>query len=419
MRLVGSALTLVIAVTAGPLAAQATGADPSGSEPGSELRVFLVTAGPGDIFWERYGHNAIRVLDTRTGRDVAYNWGIFDFDQVDFIPRFLRGQMLYSMATFPAEPMIAAYAATNRSIVQQELDLTPAQKRTLIGLAEANALPQNRDYIYQYFTDNCSTRVRDLLDQVLGGALSAAFGDVPTDASFRDHARRLSQPDPLISSGLDVLLGSPSDRPISRWDELFVPMRLQAAVREVELPDGTGGTRPLVRSEETLAEASRAPVPTVAERRVLGHGVVGLLLAALIALGGIGLRQGRRTFVRVGLVAGAAWSALAGFLGTILLLLLLATDHTFAYANENVLLFSPLSALLVVGVPLAALREGWRERMSWLAVAVVGLCVIALGAQLLPFITQANARFFALALPPHLALAWLLRELARSPATAA
>ena len=79
-------------------------------EPGSRLRVWLLTTGPGDAVWERFGHNALRVLDTETGRDVAYNWGIFDFDQVDFVPRFLKGQMLYMMAPFSTAAMVDSYA---------------------------------------------------------------------------------------------------------------------------------------------------------------------------------------------------------------------------------------------------------------------------------------------------------------------
>ena len=90
-------------------------------EPGAELRVWLITAGPGDAVWERYGHNAIRVLDTSTGRDVSYNWGIFDFQQVDFIPRFLQGRMLYMMAPFQTQTMIDSYARADREVILQEI----------------------------------------------------------------------------------------------------------------------------------------------------------------------------------------------------------------------------------------------------------------------------------------------------------
>ena len=180
--------------------------------PGSELRVWLVTVGAGEAVWERFGHNALRVLDTSTGEDVSYNWGIFDFNQVDFIPRFLKGQMLYMAAPFHTGPMVEAYARTGRRIVMQELALSPAQRVVLRDLAARNVLPENREYFYDYFLDNCSTRVRDVLDQVLGGALARRYAGAPTGTSFRYHIRRLTRSDPLLFTGMDVLLGMPRGR---------------------------------------------------------------------------------------------------------------------------------------------------------------------------------------------------------------
>ena len=230
---------------------------PEPPEPGSELRVWLVTAGPGDAVWERYGHNALRVLDTRTGRDVSYNWGFFDFRQADFISRFLQGRMLYMMAPLRTDGMIEQYRQADREVVLQELDLTPAERAMLRDAADENALPRNRDYAYQYFLDNCSTRVRDLLDGVLGGALKQAFDARPTGLSYRDHTRRLTQIDPLIYTGTNLLLGTPTDRPISAWEELFLPLALRDRIRSVRVTRD-GETRPLVRAEEVAVSSARS-----------------------------------------------------------------------------------------------------------------------------------------------------------------
>ena len=228
---------------------------------GDHLRVWLLTAGPGDEVWERYGHNALRVLDTRTGRDVSYNWGIFDFQQVDFLSRFLQGRMLYRMAPFETDAMVDIYARANREVVQQELDLTAEQKLELFALAEINALPENREYIYQYFSDNCSTRIRDLLDRVLDGTLSAAFTGVHSHTSYRDLSRRLTQMDPLIFTGQDVLLGAPTDAAISVWEEMFLPLTLRDEIRGLTVRGNVGGSRPLVMTEEVLVAANRPGEP--------------------------------------------------------------------------------------------------------------------------------------------------------------
>lgn len=414
MRRIAASLLLCLGLGASHLAGQAEAAsDPLSPEPGSELRVWLITADPGDVVWERFGHNALRVLDTSTGRDVAYNWGIFDFDQVDFVPRFLKGQMLYSMATFPAGPMVEAYARTGRKIVMQELALTPAQRLALRDLAERNALPENRDYFYDYFLDNCSTRVRDLLDQVLGGTLAQRFAEASSGTSFRYHIRRLTRTDPLLYTGMDVLLGNPGDRPISVWEEMFLPMTLRDAMRDLTVVDADGIEGPLVITETVVAPGTGPSTPEAPPSWFAVYLFLGLLLGGVLAWSGArgarGARWGR--FVLVG--AGTLWSLVAGLVGTILVLVLF-TDHHFMTWNENLFLLNPLSLALAVLVPLAMRRPRARLAAERLALAVAGIAAVGLLLQSLPTFRQENATFFALVMPVHLGLWWAL---ARGPAT--
>ncbi len=134
--------------------------------------VSLLTIGPGELYFERFGHNAIVVREA--GRPaLAYNYGIFDFEQENFLLNFARGHMLYRMAVGTLADDLAMYRAERRSIVEQQLDLDPAQARALVGFLDDNARPENAQYRYEYFSANCSTRVRDALDQALGGALRA------------------------------------------------------------------------------------------------------------------------------------------------------------------------------------------------------------------------------------------------------
>lgn len=381
---------------------------PGPREPGAALRVWLVTAGPGDAVWERYGHNALRVLDTRTGRDVSYNWGFFDFRQADFVARFLRGRMLYTMAPLPTGSMLDQYREADREIVLQELDLAPAEKAALRAAARENALPGNRDYAYRYFLDNCSTRVRDLLDLALGGALREAFAGRAADLGYRGHTRRLAQVDPLVYTGADLLLGTPADRPISAWDELYLPLALRDHVRSVRIVRD-GRTRPLVLAEEVVAASARPPEPAEPPAWLGRYLALGLLVGALLAAGG-SRRVRASTALRRGVLALAAgWSLLAGGAGTVLAFLL-ATDHTFAWWNENLFLFHPLLLGLGALLPLSTRSDAWRRRAFALAAAAAALALAGLLWQTAPASTQPNAAFFTLALPPHLGLAWSLRR---------
>lgn len=378
------------------------------AEPGSELRVWLLTAGPGAAVWERFGHNAIRVLDTSTGRDVAYNWGIFDFRQVDFIPRFLKGEMLYMMASFQAGPMVEAYAQTGRRIVMQELDLTPAQRLALRDQAEWNALPENRDYYYDYFLDNCSTRVRDLLNRVLGGSLAERFTARPSGTTWRDQIRRLTADDPLLFTGMDVLLGTPGDRPISVWEEMFLPMTLRDALREVTVTRPDGSERPLVLSEDVLVPGTRPAEAEAPPSWLMYYLLLGAALGAVAAGAGVLARGGRRWALAALAGLALAWSVVAGLVGTILVLVLF-TDHAFMFGNENLFLFNPMSLVVVVLLLVAHFRVATRPRAVRAAAGVALVAAAGLALQFLPGLGQTNAIFFALAVPLHLGVWWGLR----------
>ena len=403
------------AVVAGPVQAgiPELGAS-AAAEPGSQFRVWLITTGPGDVVWERFGHNALRVLDTETGRDVAYNWGIFDFNQVDFIPRFLKGEMLYMMAPFSTAAMVDSYVRANREVVMQELALTPSQRLMLSDLAELNALPENRDYFYDYFLDNCSTRVRDLLDQVLGGALFEQLGRKETGTSYRTHTRRLTQIDPVVFTGMDVLLGSPGDRPISLWEQMFVPMTLRDAIRDATVTNADGLEVPLVLSEEVIVASTRGAEPLRAGSWFWLYLMLGTLMGGLVAWFGRRTATGARWHRVLLGTLGSIWSLLAGVTGLILVLVLF-TDHWSMARNESLFLLNPVSLPLVVLVPLALRGKNAAVRYArMLAFAAAGVGMLGVLFQLLPATTQQTGMLFALFLPMHIGLATALNAVSKA-----
>lgn len=406
------------AIQDAPAARQFAPPTPAAIAAAEALRIYLVTMGPGDQVWERFGHNAIRVVDEARGVDVVYNYGMFDFAAEDFYPRFLRGDMLYWMQGFDMARTVAAYAYTNRSVYAQELNLTAEQKARLVAFLEWNAREENRYYGYDYYRDNCSTRVRDALDHALDGRLEAVLSDSATGTTYRSHTRRLTFDDLPIYTGLNVAMSAAIDRPLTAWEESFLPMRLREHVRRVRVPDESGALVPLVVSEEVLFEADRAPVAAAPPDRRLGFLLAGVLL------GGIFLALGRRTArgargARIGLAAaGGAWALVTGALGAVIALLWAFTNHYVTYGNENLLQVNPFSLGLVVLLPLALRRgaaAGSRagRAASWLAWGVAAASVAGLLIQLLPGFDQVNGEIIALALPANVGLAaalWLAKN---------
>src|SRR5690606_3529002 len=119
------------------------------------------------------------------------------------------------------------------------------------------ARPENAHYRYDYFLDNCSTRVRDAIDRAVGGALRNQIAGRSQGSTYRSEALRLASPAPLMWLGFDLGLGPGADRPLSRWDEAFVPMRLADSLREIKIANG----RPLVREEYEILPHRLAPEP--------------------------------------------------------------------------------------------------------------------------------------------------------------
>ena len=384
-------------------------------EPGSELTITLLTMGVGEQVWEQFGHNALwfhveRPPSSGGPVDVVYNWGIFDSSQPYFIPHFLQGRMLYSMGGYPFEQTLIEYRQRDRAVWAQELDLTNAQKVKLRDFVIWNSRPENANYRYDYYRDNCSTRVRDALDTVLGGVIRATFSGRKTDYTYRSETLRLTQKGALLASGIDVGLGRPADHQLSAYEEMFLPMRLRDYIRELRVEDGHGGARPLVKSERMLLPTIRHQEPSAPPRWMATYVILGLLIATLFAVVGWKAARGSATARYAAGMLFALWSFGAGLLGLILTLLWTVTDHSFAHRNENLLLFNPLWLALAVLAPMTAVRGRLSRVTRWLTFFLAALASIALLMHLAGLSRESNGEVIALALPPALVLAWVVHR---------
>ena len=305
-------------------------------------QAWLVTFSPGEVYFERFGHNAIWLREPALGLDHTFNFGYFDFEQEDFFLRFMRGRMLYFSVAQPASKEFEYYRKENRSIRAQKLNLTPPQYQRLRDYLLNEVQPENRDYRYDYYLNNCSTRIRDALDIALDGALSARTSQTPAELNFRDQTRRLTQMQFWYYLGLETGLGLPVDRVVTRWDEMFIPMVVADEVSEMPVVN-TASSEPLV-ALDTMLYTSTLPLPSVAPS-TLWHRylLLGLMVVALAWLSG--------KFMPSVWLAGLsrAWVLISSTLGLVLAALWFLTDHEASSLNANLLLLNPL--LLLVFVP--------------------------------------------------------------------
>jgi Domain of unknown function (DUF4105) len=369
--------------------------------PAANLEISLMTYGPGDIYWERFGHDALEVRDTVSGEAIAFNYGVFDFDQKGFILNFARGIMAYRMDAETTQSDVEFYAGEGRYVRRQRLALDDEQKDSLRRFMLWNVQPANAGYNYDYYADNCTTRVRDALDGALGGALHRQLREQPGGMTFREQTARLMSNQAWLMLGMDLGLGPYADQPMNAWKEAFLPMVLEEELRHVHVGEGADA-RPLVAQEDTLAQNKLDPPPEQAPDLRWPLLMAGLLWAIPLALPAFTRhRVARGIFV----AAGTLFTVFAGVAGLFMLGLWTLTLHRSAWGNFNLLAFQPFALLLLPGI--------WRLRVAGrqigrLASRVTALsfaaCVIALLLHLWPEFPQRNMPWLLLALPCWAAL---------------
>ncbi|MEP6882034.1 MAG: DUF4105 domain-containing protein [Dokdonella sp.] len=368
------------------------------------LEVSLLTIGPGEIYWQRFGHNAIVIHDPASGETVSYNYGMFDFEEDDFFVNFVRGRMTYQITAENPDDEIAYYASEGRSVTRQDLHFSAFQADALKSYLDTNLLPENRHYRYDYFTSNCSTRVRDALDSVLGGALKRQMTSPSRGYSYRLMADSLTAPDPLLMGVIDIGLGPFADQRLSYWKDSFVPMQLMAHLREMKIKDTDGAEQPLVKSEQALAKARLPAPPALPPDLRWPFFGIGLGFAALM----LWLSSQRESVIarRSFSVLAVALSLICGLVGLILVGLWGFTEHQSAWRNENLLIFSPLCLLLLPTWWRAARQTPKTSRFaSSIAAIIAVLAAFGLFSKILSSFPQANLPWILLLLPTHLVLA--------------
>lgn len=379
-----------------------------GESQGEDLRIFLVTFGPGDETFSMFGHTALGVEDTKRNVSRLYNYGMFRFDET-MVARFVMGRLWFWVDEAPVGGTFRLYIRENRDVRVQELNLTPPQRLEVADFLSNNVKPENRNYLYHHYNDNCSTRPRDVINRALDGAYEKTMS-TPARLSLRDHTRRFAFVDPIVSEGMDFGMANPVDRPMRRYDEAFLPLELEAQLDELQVQDPVTGTPvPLVMRKWTVNEAKdRPPVPFAPPSYKLPLAVFGVLLGGLALLWA---RKDAATSSRPRRWALGVQTSLLGLvfgiLGCVLVFFWTVSDHTITYRNQNLLLASPL---LLAAFPLGiawGMGKGWALkglRFVWTAQAVAA--VIGLLLKALPGVRQDNWEMLALFLPLNLGHAW-------------
>ncbi len=375
--------------------------------PGADLEVSLITYGPGAIYWERFGHDAIQIRDRVSGQSVDFNYGVFDFDERGFLLNFARGYMHYMIDAERSDVDEQDYIDTGRSVVRQRLNFTPAQAVSLRAFLIWNLQPAHAGYRYDYLVNNCATRVRDALNAALHGALRGPLTAAPGAMTYRQQIVRLMSAQPWLMLAMDLGLGPAADHPLNAWQESFLPMVLERQLRAVKVGAGVAA-QPLVLSERRIAPNRLTPPPARPPDLRLPLALAGLALAAAIA-------AARRRLPRLSALIGTIYLGFAGIAGLVLAALWTLTMHWAAWRNANLLVFNPATFLFIAPLWRARPAGGGSKLTTRLIAAQLAAVALAALLHLWPGVVQQNQPWLLFATPCWLALAWTLRAGAHPP----
>lgn len=362
---------LVLTITLTLLSARA---DAAGL--GENSRVSLLTCSPGTEVWSNYGHTALRVCDPDTGLDVCFNYGIFSFSTPHFIWRFCTGETDYIVGAQNTDSFIEEYVREGRGVTEQVLNLDLASKNEIWNALCVNIQPQNRTYRYNFFYDNCATRVRRMIENHCGNVV-----EYPGDAPFttmREAVEYYTEDYPWTRFGISLVLGAPADSPASYTDQMFAPEVMMDAFDSAVI-----GGEPLVLSRQTLTEgrelhSSQASLPSP-------DLVLCIIFAVCAFVSGIELQKKKRFRA----VDGILWG-IAGLAGTVIAFLALVSEHPATDPNYLLIWLDPLALVYAIAL---CFRKFRNSRAADFVQIVF-----------LPFVVFALAGFFFLPQTFHTAL---------------
>ena len=377
-----------------------------------QVDIYLHTVDLGNLVFNNFGHLALRVRDKVSGRDLVFNWGLFEFkDPLTFGLNFYRGILIYKLGIYPYRQAVEVYQYERRKVWEDKLELTREEKAKLLTKLIWNSKPENRGYPYQYFFDNCSTRIRDYLDEAMGGVVQRTAQLQYTPQTFRDMVYDGYSYTPGMDLFLDIALNSNVDRLMTIWERMFHPINL----REVYLQHQSGD-RPFLSESRIIAEFPRP-------ESYPGLSFILVLLVFGVPLSLIGVafflqKRSGQAFSYVYRLFGLISLPLLSFgalIGLLIPVTWLVSAHVDLHHNANILLFWPLDFILLAwALAIIVQGRGWslsEKKIVWLRnYALLHMIVTLLMPilRILGIIEQNVDRVMVWVLPPYMVILFLL-----------
>ncbi|SNR15686.1 lipoprotein N-acyltransferase Lnb domain-containing protein [Tenacibaculum jejuense] len=290
--------------------------------------ISIITSGPGDHLYEKFGHTAVRVKDPMLNIDLLYNYGIFDFNGPDFYVNFVRGYMKYKLQRYPFHYSLKSANKDKRWVKQQVLNLTQEQKNAYFKFLETNAKPENASYFYDPFFDNCATRPKDILKDILKDNLTFDTSILEQKRSLRDLMNEKINPNTWGSFGINIALGSKLDKIADVEGYMYLPEYLFSIFEKSTIVK-KGENTTLIRDTKTLLDfkTKKSKADSISPFLVFT-----VLFFIILFISYNDIKRGKRSKILDFLVL-----FITGLVGVLIVFLWFFTNHSTAPNNFNFL----------------------------------------------------------------------------------
>ena len=327
------------------------------------IRVSLVTCSPGTEVYEVYGHTALRVEIPSKGVDAVINYGLFSFDAPNFVWRFIKGETDYVVGTIGYPIFEYDYTSRGSTVTLQTLNLSREEKERLVSLLNENLRPENREYRYNFLYNNCSNKAGNMVELALS-AQQLPLEDRSEGITYRDILHEYTQSYPWLQFGIDYLLGTEADRPITPRQQMFAPEYLMYYTAHTQLADTTR-TYPYVIDTEVRGEVTDAVVPAPMLTPVQTMILLLLFVAVMCTLEF--LIERRQWWLDVLLLL------VQGVMGLVVAFLFFCSEHPAVGSNWQVIYLNPLPLLFIPFI----IRDEVKRRPSKLYYALLAMLAAA------------------------------------------
>ncbi len=335
-------------------------------------RISLLTVAPGNELYSAFGHSGIRVTDFKTNMDVVFNYGTFDFNQPNFYVNFVKGRLLYMVNVESFRNFMSMYVYEERAVTEDVLNLSAEEKQHIFAFLANNAKPENRDYRYEFFFDNCATRIRDVFEKELGEKLVFHYEQFDTNYTLKQMLDLYVGESPWVKFGFYLILGMPCEVNATPRIQTFLPDYLQKAFQNATVQTANG-KESFVSSTKVLLEH---PLPVAPQEFFTPMNTMLLLLIFYLILTVIERKTNKHFLFFDVLLFGVA-----GLLGCFFLSMWLFTEHYSVPKNLNMLWAIPLHLPVAFMLMFKSLRK---YLVNWFLFTAVFMVVLYVFKFLLP-----------------------------------